>query len=72
MSNQSSAKGNPASHRMSNPRRKARREACWARGQKRKQARKQAADAAQKRNVEIVDAKAYRAERRAAKRQAAA
>lgn len=37
MANQNSSKGNPASHRMSNPRRKARRAECWLRSQKRKE-----------------------------------
>jgi hypothetical protein len=43
-------KGNPASNRMSNPNRKARRARCWARGEKRKaqrredQARREAAN----------------------------
>lgn len=36
MANQNSAKGNPASHRMSNPNNKARRARCWQNGQKRK------------------------------------
>jgi len=35
-------KGNGAYKRMSNPRRKARRIACWTRGQKRKDARRKA------------------------------
>ena len=36
MANQNSAKGNPASHRMGNPKLKARRAACYIRGEKRK------------------------------------
>lgn len=36
MANQNSAKGNPASKRMSNPARSTRRSLCWQRGQKRK------------------------------------
>jgi hypothetical protein len=35
-------KGNPASHRMSNKSLAAKRERCWARGQKRKAARREA------------------------------
>jgi hypothetical protein len=45
MANQSSNKankGNPASHRMSNPRNKAYRALCWARQEKRKDARRKA------------------------------
>lgn len=38
----SSAKGNPASHRMSNAAYKARRAAAWLRGQKRKEANRAA------------------------------
>lgn len=38
----SGLKGNPASTRMSNPNRKARRARCWARGEKRKAARRAA------------------------------
>lgn len=53
MAGGNSAKGNPATHRMSNPKRKARREACWARGQKRKQERQKATEAAAKRNAEL-------------------
>lgn len=80
MAGQQSAKGNPATHRMGNPRRKARRAECWARGQKRKLARKKEADEAQKFNAGVVAgggmtpwqrAKALRAERREQKRQAA-
>lgn len=47
---QNNSKGNGASKRMSNPRRKARREACWSRGQKRKEARRIAAEDAALRN----------------------
>ena len=38
----SKTKGNPASHRMSNDNLKARRKRSWARGQKRKEARREA------------------------------
>jgi hypothetical protein len=41
-SNPNGLKGNPASTRMSNPNRKARRARCWARGEKRKEARRKA------------------------------
>jgi hypothetical protein len=44
-------KGNPAAHRMSNDRLKARRKACWARGQRRKDARRRAQEAAHEINV---------------------
>ena len=45
MSNQGkSNKGNPASHRMTNPNLKARRARSWAAGQKRKEARRRAQD----------------------------
>lgn len=47
MSTQQGGKGNPATRRMGNPKRKATRERSWAAGQKRKAAR-QAADAAAK------------------------
>lgn len=40
--NQTSNKGNPASHRMTNPNLKARRARSWAAGQKRKEARRRA------------------------------
>jgi len=41
-----SAKGNPSGKRMSNPRRKTRREQCWLRGEQRKAARRDASHAA--------------------------
>jgi hypothetical protein len=46
----SSAKGNPASHRMSNTNLKARRAASWKTGQKRKEERKAEAINAERRN----------------------
>lgn len=48
-----SAKGNPASHRMSNPHLKARRERCWAAGQARKAARRKTQEAAAARNKRL-------------------
>jgi hypothetical protein len=69
-----SAKGNPASHRMSNKERKIRRQSSWARGEKRKDERRKTQQEAEKRNVLLVDsekltpwqeAKAARAARRA-------
>lgn len=42
LTNQQKTKGNPAHHRMSNPNLKARRARCWARGEKRKEARRKA------------------------------
>jgi hypothetical protein len=72
MPNTSSAKGNPASHRMSNPALKARRAGSWMRGQARKAARVAKEKAAHKRNVETgispwQQAKAARAQRRRAR-----
>lgn len=75
MANQNSAKGNPASKRMSNPAKKALRQACWARGEKRKKLRvaKQEKQAAHNRALRAdgeptpwETAKAVRAARRAA------
>ena len=48
-----SAKGNPASHRMSNPKRAARRERCWLRGQARKAERTKTNLAAASRNKRL-------------------
>lgn len=42
LTNQQKTKGNPAHHRMSNTNRKARRARCWARGEKRKEVRREA------------------------------
>lgn len=49
----SSNKGNPASHRMGNAKRKERRARCWERGQKRKKARREAEEQAHLRNVKL-------------------
>ncbi len=49
--NNQNSKGNGAAKRMSNPRLKARRAECWARGEARKKARREAQDAAHKANV---------------------
>lgn len=51
MANQSSGKGNPAHKRMSNAQRKNRRAASWARGEKRKEARRQAQKARERVNA---------------------
>lgn len=53
MAQASSSKGNPASKRMSNKNLKARREASWLRGQKRKAARIKAQKAREERNKEL-------------------
>ena len=53
MPTQPKTKGNPASHRMSNVNLQARRERCWSRGQKRKDARQKLQEAAAKRNVQL-------------------
>lgn len=53
---QQGGKGNPASHRMGNPKRKAARAASWARGEKRKDARRKEADRRQAHNAELVTA----------------
>lgn len=45
-------KGNPASHRMSNPKRKSRREASWARSQARKAKNRAENEARAKANAE--------------------
>lgn len=52
-SGSASAKGNPASHRMSNPRLKEKFARCWRNGQKRKAERQARALAAQRRNAEL-------------------
>lgn len=78
MATQSKSKGNPASKRMTNEKRKARRHACWLRGQDRKRKRREANEDAHKRNQhrrasgELTPwerAKTARAERRAEVRQ---
>lgn len=51
MSNQSSAKGNPASHRMSNAALKERRKSAWVRGEKRKEMRFRMQEEAHQRNL---------------------
>lgn len=56
MSNGSSAKGNPASKRMSNPKLKAKFARCWENGQRRKKARREAAALAEQRNRELIEA----------------
>jgi hypothetical protein len=75
-----SAKGNPASKRMTNPVRKTRRERCWRNGQKRKAERvkaQQEREAANRTRREAGDLTPWelacelRAARRAAARQAA-
>lgn len=53
MSGQQSAKGNPATKRMGNPKRKERRARSWAAGQKRKEARRAAEAAAAARNADL-------------------
>lgn len=55
MSGQSSNKGNPASHRMTNPNHKATRARSWARGEKRKEARRRAQDERHAANVERLE-----------------
>lgn len=50
--NAQKTKGNPAHHRMSNANLKARRSRSWARGEKRKAARRLAQEVAHARNVE--------------------
>lgn len=56
MSGQSSNKGNPASHRMTNPNLKARRARSWAAGQKRKEANRRAQEQRAEVNRGITDA----------------
>lgn len=56
MASSNSAKGNPASTRMSNSRRKARRAECWARSEKRKKALRETQEAAHKRNLATIAA----------------
>lgn len=46
-----SSKGNPATKRMGNPRRKARRAECWARGEARKQRRREENEARHQANL---------------------
>ena len=53
MANTSSSKGNPASHRMSNPNLKARRARLWAAQEKRKDARRKAQAEREQRNREL-------------------
>lgn len=80
MSNQNSAKGNPASKRMSNVQRKAKRANSWNRCQKRKAAKREAVAEREAQNrVRRAEgtptpweaAKAARKARRAAEREAA-
>lgn len=52
MASQNSNKGNPAMKRMQNKNLAAKRERCWWNGQARKKARREAQDAAHKRNIE--------------------
>lgn len=81
MANGNSAKGNPASHRMSNTGRKARRAERWTKARKRKDKRIAAEGERRLHNAVLradnlptpwMVAKILRAERRAAKRQQAA
>lgn len=51
MAGQGNTKGNPASHRMSNPRLKTRREQSWRNGQARKTARREAQEERHRENV---------------------
>lgn len=51
MITQTKVKGNPAHHRMGNARRKARRAECWVRGERRKEARRNAQNARAEANV---------------------
>lgn len=53
MANQNSAKGNPASKRMGNPKLKARRAASWLRGEQRKAVRVETQDAAARGNEKL-------------------
>lgn len=53
MANSSSAKGNPASTRMGNAALKSRRAASWARGEKRKAARREAQHKREVANVQL-------------------
>lgn len=52
MANTSSAKGNPASHRMGNLRLKSRRAESWSRGERRKEARRKFFEALHKERME--------------------
>lgn len=51
-----SSKGNPASHRMSNPNLKARRARSWLAGERRKEARRKAQAEREARNKELREA----------------
>lgn len=53
MANTSSAKGNPASHRMSNKNLQAKRERSWKNGQKRKEERKEEQRQREQRNKQL-------------------
>jgi hypothetical protein len=57
-------KGNPATKRMSNPRRKERRAASWRRGELRKRAHTAANEDAHKRNLDELEALGIRREMR--------
>lgn len=54
MANDNSAKGNPASHRMSNPNHKAVRAVCWQRGEKRKAKRREENERAAAANRKLI------------------
>lgn len=54
MAGNKSAKGNPASKRMSNPRLKARRAECWARGEAKKKKNREEQEAHRRANLEQV------------------
>lgn len=53
MTGQKSSKGNPASKRMSNKNRQAKRAASWAKNEKRKEAEKKRVAEAEKRNTHL-------------------
>jgi aspartate/methionine/tyrosine aminotransferase len=53
MAGNNGGKGNPASHRMSNPKRKARREASWNRAQVKKRHNRELNEAQHKINLEL-------------------
>lgn len=53
MANQSSAKGNPASHRMSNPHYKLKHEKAWKRSQTTKEARREAQKQRERNNAKL-------------------